>query len=371
MIKRSFQYLPPSLPSLLSKVMVGLVFIAGSIAATAQQQGLKAEYYDGTNFDRLIQVDYVANIDQSWYEESPVKGMDPHECSIRWTGKLKPQISGKYSFSAQVDDGIRVWIEGDMIIDQWELNDLGRFEGDAELKAHQEYDLKVEYFNGMFEGEVRLLWKKNKEKLTWSERLFGDGIKYTVIPAENFVRPELPALPAQEKKKVIKEKKKPLSKTKPKPKPTKVKKNELVVKTIEEEKTPEVKNEVEIEEPVVIIKEEEIEDYLPKNVQFEKGKTRILESSYPELDNFVLFMLKHTHLKVKVEGHTDVVGDAQLNLVLSKSRAKKITEYLISKGISKWRIKAEGYGGTRPLKIPEEGQYHPANRRVVFIVENP
>ena len=85
--------------------------------------------------------------------------------------------------------------------------------------------------------------------------------------------------------------------------------------------------------PVVTVKE--AEKYIPKNVQFEKGKTIILESSYEELNAFIDFMRRHPHLSVKVEGHTDVVGDTKMNLVLSQARAKKITEYLIEKGIAK------------------------------------
>ena len=76
------------------------------------------------------------------------------------------------------------------------------------LNAQQEYDLKVEYFNGMVEGEVRLLWKKHKEDLSWYEKMFGDGIKFTVIQPENFVRPE----PIVEKKEKVVEKKKEVNK---------------------------------------------------------------------------------------------------------------------------------------------------------------
>ena len=93
---------------------------------------LKAEYYDGTNFNKFVTAEYVSKIDQSWHHNPPVEGINPYKCSIRWTGKLKPGKSGVYSFSAQVDDGIRVWIDDRLIIDQWGLNDLGRFKGTAQ-----------------------------------------------------------------------------------------------------------------------------------------------------------------------------------------------------------------------------------------------
>ncbi len=327
------------------------------------QQGLKAEYFDGIDFDRLVAVKYVQNINQSWNEIPPVEGIDPHECSIRWTGKLKPGKTGTYTFAARVDDGIRVWIDDRLIIDQWDLNDVGIFEGTTDLVAKKEYDLKVEYFNGMIEGEVRLLWKKHKEELTWYERLFGDGIEFSVITAENFVPPKEPVKNEKEvvvetKKKV---KKKKTKKTKKKPVKTQVKKEVIT-------KIPEPKVE-KSEPPRPIVSAKVAEKFIPKNVQFEKGNTSILESSFVELDSFINFMKRHSHLKVKIEGHTDVIGDAELNLQLSKDRAEKITEYLIVYGINSNRIKAEGFGGTRPLVTPEKGKYHPANRRVVFIIE--
>jgi len=340
------------------------VFICSAILLfqndTFSQQGLKAEYFDGTNFEKLVTVKYERNINLSWNEIPPVEGIDPHECSIRWTGKLKPGKTGTYTFSAQVDDGIRVWIDHQLIIDQWDLNDLGLFKGTKDLIANKEYDLKVEYFNGMIEGEVRLLWKKHKEELSWYERLFGDGIEFSVISAENFIPPKEPI---KIKKDVVVETKKKIKKTKTKKKPvvTPVKK-EIITKA------PEPK----VEEPAPprpIVSAKVAEKFIPKNVQFEKGKTIIVESSFKELNSFIHFMIRHPHLKVKIEGHTDVIGDADMNLQLSKDRAAKITEYLIEKGISSNRIQAEGFGGTRPLMVPEKGKYHPANRRVVFIIE--
>ena len=121
------------------------------------QQGLLAEFYDGTNFERFVTKAYVGNIEDYWDEHPPVSGIDPHSCSIRWTGKLTPAKTANYVFSAVVDDGIRVWIDGEIIINQWYLNDMGIFNGKKELLAHHSYDIKVEYFNALREGEIKLM----------------------------------------------------------------------------------------------------------------------------------------------------------------------------------------------------------------------
>lgn len=340
------------------------LFICGS--QVYAQKGLKAEFYDGTNFERFVSEKYVDKIQLAWYSEPPVPGINPHECSIRWTGKLKPALSGNYSFSARVDDGIRVFIDGQLIINQWQLNDEGKFEGSLDLIADKEYDLVVEYFNALYEGEIQLLWKKNKKELSWYERMFGDGIVYEVIDAEYFFRPEIPKKaevnapqPKSTKKENTATSQKPRIKSPPKKKATRTKQKRVASPKPKEVKRP---------DPVEV-KPEVIEQYIPKNVQFKKGKTTILADSYAELDEFAEFMLKHTSLNMKIEGHTDVVGDPEMNLQLSKDRAKTVSEYLIKKGIESKRIRSEGFGGTQPLVKPKPGEYHPANRRVVFIIE--
>lgn len=332
-----------------------LILVLMLVVSVQSQNGLKVEYYNGTNFNQLVSTSIVPNINAAWYSNPPAEGMDPHKCSIRWTGKLKPGKTGRYTFSAQVDDGIRVWIDQQLIIDQWDLNDLGVFEGTIELKANYEYDLKVEYFNGMIEGEVRLLWKKHKEELSWYERVFGDGILPTVITSDNFIPPMTPEKVEKTEEKVV---------TPPKPK-----KKAAPRSPKERDKIPRPTREISQPRPKPQVDAKIAEKYIPKNVQFEKGKTVILESSYKELDNFVSFLKRHPQLKVMIEGHTDVIGDAALNLQLSENRAITIKNYMSERGVDERRIKSKGFGGTKPLKVPKNGKYYPANRRVVFVLD--
>ena len=76
-------------------------------------------------------------------------------------------------FSALVDNGIRVWIDDKLIIDQWGLNDVGVFNGKIALLANTDYNLKVEYVNALFEGQIKLLWdiEKPKKEQSWYESI--------------------------------------------------------------------------------------------------------------------------------------------------------------------------------------------------------
>ena len=344
--------------------LLACIFSFLSIVEIQAQQGLKAEYYDGKNFERLVATQYEDKIDHYWNRTPPVEGINPHVCSIRWTGKLRPGKTGTYTFSARVDDGIRVWVDDQLVIDDWHLNDVGIFNGKAYLEAGKLYNLKVEYFNALIEGEVRLLWNIPEGRQGWLSRFRTK--KFELIQPQFF----LPGPPDQELPTVQEESFVGLDSEVPTKKPVKVqaKRNEnkpskkkVVTNRIEEK--PEESKVVEPE-----LTHGVIQDNIPKDILFERTKTNIYEESYKELKRFADFMLKHPELHVKIEGHTDPVGDESKNFQLSERRAYAIASYLVKQGVSHTRISAEGFGGTRPLKMPEDGEYMPRNRRVEFIV---
>jgi Caspase domain/OmpA family len=102
-----------------------------------------------------------------------------------------------------------------------------------------------------------------------------------------------------------------------------------------------------------------------KNIVFEVGKTRMAPlDSANDLDDLAKVMVASADMKIAVMGHTDVVGDATLNLKLSEARAETVKNYLVSKGVSKRNIKTQGFGGTRPL-VSESS---PLNRRIEILI---
>lgn len=123
------------------------------------QGNLKAEYYNGINFERYVGTQFVSKIDFYWNEKPPIEGLEPHDCSVLYTGELKTPRTGTVSFYARVDDGILVWIDDTLIISNWQLNDVGFSEGKIHLEANKNYTIKIKYFNAMNEAELRLLWK--------------------------------------------------------------------------------------------------------------------------------------------------------------------------------------------------------------------
>ncbi len=105
-----------------------------------------------------------------------------------------------------------------------------------------------------------------------------------------------------------------------------------------------------------------------KNVLFETGKATLLTDSYATLDDLVQWMQENPQVEIRLEGHTDRLGDSQQNLALSLDRVIAVKRYLTGKGIAADRIQTKGYGDTRPLTHGTSEEERRKNRRVEFVI---
>ena len=103
-----------------------------------------------------------------------------------------------------------------------------------------------------------------------------------------------------------------------------------------------------------------------KNIQFEFNKSELLPQSYREIDRLFQLMKDNPAIRVKLEGHTDNIGDYDFNLGLSVRRVEAVSEYLISKGIDPERIEYAGYSFSFPLVPNDTDEGRAKNRRVAF-----
>jgi OmpA-OmpF porin, OOP family len=119
------------------------------------------------------------------------------------------------------------------------------------------------------------------------------------------------------------------------------------------------------EEPAIIEK-----GRITLDIQFDTGKAVVKDTYHDELAKFADVMKKHPDLKVTIEGHTDNVGKAAMNLKLSQARAESVKNYLVSKfGIDASRLTAKGYGQTRPIADNATKEGKQKNRRVEAAVD--
>jgi len=105
-----------------------------------------------------------------------------------------------------------------------------------------------------------------------------------------------------------------------------------------------------------------------KNIYFNASKYDLKAESFPELDRLVTVMQNNPTLQIKLEGHTDIVGDFDANVELSRNRVNAVKRYLVSKGIGADRISTIGYGPARPINTNRGLKERPENRRVEMVV---
>ncbi len=103
-----------------------------------------------------------------------------------------------------------------------------------------------------------------------------------------------------------------------------------------------------------------------RSVQFDTGKATLKVSSYPVLNQIANIMVRYPNYNLIIEGHTDNVGSAAKNQVLSENRAKACFDYLIRKGTSSDRMSYNGYGATQPIANNNSLTGRELNRRVEF-----
>ncbi|MBM3412778.1 MAG: flagellar motor protein MotB [Bacteroidetes bacterium] len=86
-----------------------------------------------------------------------------------------------------------------------------------------------------------------------------------------------------------------------------------------------------------------------KNIFFETNHYALTATSMVELDKLVLLLAENSSIQIEISGHTDIVGKAEANLLLSENRAKSVVDYLVMKKIDSRRLSYKGFGLTRPI----------------------
>ena len=108
-----------------------------------------------------------------------------------------------------------------------------------------------------------------------------------------------------------------------------------------------------------------------KNIFFDTKKYNLKPASIIELDKVVQLLTDNPKLKIQINGHTDTVGIAKENLVLSNNRARAVIGYLLQHGIAPERLAAKGFGATKPIADNKTEQGKALNRRTeLFVISN-
>jgi hypothetical protein len=96
------------------------------------------------------------------------------QVSVRWTGKVVPTISGPCSFHTVSDDGVRLWVDGKAVIDNWKGHGPVEDTGVVTVTAGKAVDIRLEWFQGGGGACIKLLWS-------------GAGLAKAVIPSQQLI----------------------------------------------------------------------------------------------------------------------------------------------------------------------------------------
>jgi len=133
------------------------VTVVGSRAVAQSSGGLQGEYFDDVGFTSLKIMRIDPQVDFNWANGSPDPSVGADTFSVRWTGTVTPAHSETYTFYTHSYDGARLWVNGQLLIDDWAY-DEGEEHGAIALSAGQPYQIKLEYLENSGAAVMELRW---------------------------------------------------------------------------------------------------------------------------------------------------------------------------------------------------------------------
>jgi hypothetical protein len=132
-----------------------------SSASIGTGTGLVGAYFSNqqltfTNPPTLVRTDATVNFD--WGNGSPGNGVSADHFTVRWTGSVQAQFNEPYTFYTTVDDGVRLWVNGQMIINEWIDQGPTEWSGTINLAGGQKYSLTMAYYENGGGAVAKLAW---------------------------------------------------------------------------------------------------------------------------------------------------------------------------------------------------------------------
>src|SRR5262249_3374733 len=137
--------------------------IAAPPPAPGTGTGLSGEYFNSTNLPNSVnpRIDETVNFD--WSGVAPIAGLGTEQYSVRWRGFVRAADSGTYQFQTHSDDGVRLWVNNQRIIDNWTAHSATDDTGSITLNGGTKYELTLEYFQAGGDPTIPPLWMPPRE----------------------------------------------------------------------------------------------------------------------------------------------------------------------------------------------------------------
>jgi len=136
-------------------------------SAVGSGTGLLGQYWADTAYTAFIAPGFDApptltrvdpTIDFNWdtTPSSPEIGLTNY--CVEWTGTVEPQFSETYTFSTSTDDGVLLYVNGHLLVNEWEPEGQTTWSGTIAMNAQQSYNIKMDYFQGLGDAVAYLYW---------------------------------------------------------------------------------------------------------------------------------------------------------------------------------------------------------------------
>jgi ferric-dicitrate binding protein FerR (iron transport regulator) len=136
----------------------GDLSVVAGMPDTGLTTGLTADYFDNQDFTnwRLQRIDPA--IDFDWGKRGPDPRVHGTTFSVRWRGWLVPSYSGPCTLTFLMDDGVRLWLDGRLVLDEWHLTEKLEFSTTVTLEAGRAYQVRLDYFQEPTDALIRWSW---------------------------------------------------------------------------------------------------------------------------------------------------------------------------------------------------------------------
>ncbi len=120
--------------------------------------GIRGNYYQGMNFDSIALTRIDPQINFAWGDGEPDPAVGADNFSCRWTGEVEAAFTETYTFYTMSDDGVRLWIDGQQLVDNWTDHGTTENKGTINLIAGNTYSVVMEMYENDGGAVAELRW---------------------------------------------------------------------------------------------------------------------------------------------------------------------------------------------------------------------
>jgi len=141
----------------------GVVWSFTTVATAGTGTGLTGDYYDNMDFTAFVLTRTDATVNFDWGSGSPDPTIGADTFSVSWSGQVQPLYSETYTFYTTSDDGVRLWVNGQLIIDNWTDHASTENSGTIALTAGTKYNIDMDYYENGGGAVAKLEWSSTSQ----------------------------------------------------------------------------------------------------------------------------------------------------------------------------------------------------------------